>query len=306
MAASIPFFSKLGTSINAFLEVVTADALKSQAHDLGGIVALALTVVILWKSLEVILGKVQDPMREVLWDLFTKSVVVSFCLNADGWLSLVGETMKGINEWAGGGSLGLYTKLDELTEMTRTLAVYMDDQAPTMTGWFFSALPWIGFGIGVIPAFVMCLTTGLMLAALITIAPLVFFCLLFNILKEVFKSWLNLILANTIAVIFAALFLQVIINVMKKWLSALPTSGADLFLIGFMMIVLGILMSTFLAIARDISKALAAVSFESAMHSNFGKALGDSGKVAGTTAGGATAAKEALSSGYKHLRGKLQ
>ncbi|MCR1812078.1 type IV secretion system protein [Sulfurospirillum sp. hDNRA2] len=306
MAGSIPFFTKLGTSINAFLEVVTADALKSQAHDLGGIVALALTVVIIWKGLQVVLGKMQDPLREMLWDIFTKSVVVSFCLNADGWLSLVGETMKGINEWAGGGELGLYTKLDELTEMTRTLAVYMDDQAPMGMGWFFSALPWVGFGIGIIPAFVMCLTTGLMLASLITIAPLVFFCLLFDILKEVFKSWLNLILANTIAVIFAALFLQVIINVMKKWLAALPSSGADLLLIGFMMIVLGILMSTFLAIAREISKALAAVSFESAMHSNFGKALNDTGKTAGTTAAATNIAKEGVSTGYKYLRGKLQ
>jgi len=306
MANNITFFSDLGTTINDFLNIVTADALKSQAHDLGGIVALALTVVILWKSLEVILGKVQDPMREVLWDLFTKSVVVSFCLNADGWLSLVSETMKGINEWAGGGALGLYTKLDELTEMTRTLAVYMDDQAPTMTGWFFSALPWIGFGIGVIPAFVMCLTTGLMLAALITISPLVFFCLLFNILKEVFKSWLNLILANTIAVIFASLFLQVIINVMKKGLSGFPNSSGDLLLIGFMTIVLGILMTAFLAIAREISQALAAVSFESAMNSNFGKALNNTGKAAGTAAAAANIAKKGISTGYKHLRGKLQ
>lgn len=311
---AIKFFSELGTSINDFLNVVTADALKSQAHDLGAIMGIALTVVIVWKGLEVILGKSQDPMREIIWDIFTKSVVVSFCLNADGWLTMVGETVKGINEWAGGGPLGLYTKLDELTETTRTLSLYMDNQAPIGTGWFFGILPWIGFALGIVPAFVMCLTTSLMVTALITISPLVFFCLLFGVLKDIFKSWLNLILANTISVLFASLFLQVIINIMKRWLETFTNSGGDLFLMGFMVIILGILMTAFLAVSREISQALAAVSFNSAMHSNFGKALGDTGKAAGGAAAGAkavanTKAGKAVGSQLKSLantaRGKI-
>lgn len=67
----------------------------------------------MYKGYQTIAGRNQDPVRDIIWDVARKMFILTFVLNINGWLDLSISALKGLYEWAGGGT-EFYKQLDEL------------------------------------------------------------------------------------------------------------------------------------------------------------------------------------------------
>ena len=239
----------------------------------------------MYKGFQILFGKSKDPIRELIWDLTMKAIIITFALNVGGWLDLVINAMKGLYEWAGGGT-NLYAQLDSIFDKTRELADIVYDKAGSgitdaIVGTVYMILVYIGFLIGILPSLIIIITTTFTLKLLILVAPLMFFSLMYGWTKNMFTQWLSLVFANTFTVLFVATFFGSVITIFQDFIVHSQGSETDPAPIVLQVIVTGVVLSMLVGISKVLAERLAQASMESAMSSKFGQALAQSGAVAG-------------------------
>ncbi len=114
-------FQTLGLSIEQIINAIRQTGTSDKIAELMVLFSIIITLVIMYKGYEVLMGKSQSPIRELTWDIAGKLLVITFALNLGGWLDLVIGAMDGIYEWAGGGAQ-MYQNLDEMFANTAKLA----------------------------------------------------------------------------------------------------------------------------------------------------------------------------------------
>lgn len=272
------FFQILEEKIEQIFSILETGVNSSMMQQLSSLFAISITLFVMYKGFLVLFGKSKEPIRELIWDLTMKAVIITFALNVDGWLTLVTEAMKGIHTWAGGG-ISLFSELDNLLEATVKLESALSDKGNMVSAFFYGLIVYVGFLIGSLPALFLVITTTFTLKVLILIAPFMFFSLMYGWTKNMFTQWLSLIFANTFTVLIVSLILKSTVDIFIRYQLFLveKISTIDPFLTSIQVLIYGLLLALFVNIAKVLAERLAQASMESAMSSAFGKSMRTAG-----------------------------
>ena len=275
------FFQVLGVKIDEIFAYLETGINSTMMQQLSVLIAISITLFVMYKGFQTLLGKSKDPIRELIWDLFMKIIAITFALNVDGWLTLVTEAMNGLHSWAGGG-VSLFSELDALFEATVKLENALSDKGNMVSAFFYGVIIYAGFIVGSLPALFLIITTTFTLKILILVAPFMFFALMYGWTKNMFTQWLNLIIANTLTVLVVSLILKSTVDMFIKYQLFLvkEVANIDPFLTSIQVLIYGLLLALFINISKVLAERLAQVSMESAMSSSFGRSLNTAGALA--------------------------
>jgi type IV secretion system protein VirB6 len=243
--------------------VTLNDAMVSQMiQDLKSILTVSITIYIIYKAYLIWAGKIQEPMKDILWDFASKAVIIAFIFNADGWLKLSVSAINSFHDWAAGDSAVLFANLDAIVStsilMDEPMLAYNKDSIYP----FIVTGKWIGVGLGIAVPFFTMMLAKVALQILIVTAPIFIFCKLFGFMKGVFAGWLRLVITNILITLFLTLLIQSSKDFME-WLIVecmkLVANGAQMV---FFLIIGGIFQAAMAKLAVSIAQGIASVDIE--------------------------------------------
>ncbi|EAJ2471109.1 type IV secretion system protein [Campylobacter coli] len=290
------FFQFLGESIQQIIDAIRQIGTSDKVAELSVLLSIIITLVIMYKGYEVLMGISQSPIRELTWDIAGKLLAITFALNIGGWLTLVINAMDGIYEWAGGGTQ-MYKTLDEMYANTAQLANIIWAKSSGVGGAILAIvamlLCYVGFVIAVVPTLAIFVITTFTQTLLVITAPIVFWLLIFKSTKNVFTQWIGLLLSNTLVILLVGLFLSVFMEQISGWISLLSSkiqAGAEVLGISIFFVIASLVLVIMIISAKLYAEKVANVSMEGAMGGVIGSVLNPVGRLAGW-AGGKVAGK---------------
>ncbi|EHO6398185.1 type IV secretion system protein [Campylobacter coli] len=285
------FFQFLGESIQQIIDAIRQVGTSDKVAELSVLLSIIITLVIMYKGYEVLMGTSQSPIRELTWDIVGKLVAITFALNLGGWLDLTISTMDGLYEWAGGGTQ-MYKTLDEMYANTAQLANIIWAKSSGVGGAILAIvamlLCYVGFVIAVVPTLAIFVITTFTQTLLVITAPIVFWLLVFKATKNVFTQWIGLLLSNTLVILLVGLFLSVFMEQISGWISLLSSkiqAGAEVLGISIFFVIASLVLVIMIISAKLYAEKVANVSMEGAMGGVIGSVLNPVGRLAGWTAG---------------------
>ncbi|EIO3772330.1 type IV secretion system protein [Campylobacter upsaliensis] len=300
-------FQTLGLSIEQIINAIRQTGTSDKIAELMVLFSIIITLVIMYKGYEVLMGKSQSPIRELTWDIAGKLLAITFALNLGGWLDLVIGAMDGIYEWAGGGAQ-MYQNLDEMFANTAKLANTIWDKSSGVGGAILAIvamlLCYIGFCIAVIPTLSILIVTTFTQTLLVISAPIVFWLLVFKATRNVFTQWIGLLLSNTLVLLLVGLFLKTFMNQMSSWInyfSQATYAGDDVLGTSIFYVIASLILVIMIFSAKIFAEKVANVSMEGAMGAAMSSVLSPAGQLAMKPAGKAAG----MAMNYGKAGGKL-
>ncbi|HEF9734361.1 TPA: type IV secretion system protein [Campylobacter coli] len=288
------FFQFLGKSIQQIVDAIRQVGTNDKVAELSVLLSIIITLVIMYKGYEVLMGRSQSPIRELTWDITGKLVAITFALNLGGWLDLTISTMDGLYEWAGGGTQ-MYKTLDEMYANTTQLANIIWAKSSGVGGAILAIvamlLCYVGFIIAVAPTFAILVVTTFTQTLLVITAPIVFWLLIFKSTKNVFTQWIGLLLSNTLVILLVGLFLKTFMGEINGWIVSLSQhvqSGSEVLGTSIFFVIASLVLVIMIISAKIYAEKIANVSMEGAMGGAIGSALNPVSRLAGWTAGKTT------------------
>ncbi|EAL1595579.1 type IV secretion system protein [Campylobacter jejuni] len=293
---NLDLFQTLGKSIQQIVDAIRQVGASDKVAELSVLLSIIITLVIMYKGYEVLMGTSQSPIRELTWDIAGKLLAITFALNIGGWLTLVINAMDGIYEWAGGGTQ-MYKTLDEMYANTAQLANIIWAKSSGVGGAILAIvamlLCYVGFVIAVVPTLAIFVITTFTQTLLVITAPIVFWLLIFKSTKNVFTQWIGLLLSNTLVILLVGLFLSVFMEQVSTWIkyfAKVTQAGDEVLGTSIFFVIASLVLVIMIISAKLYAEKVANVSMEGAM----GSALNPVSRLAGWTAGkaaGKTGAK---------------
>ncbi|EAI5776300.1 type IV secretion system protein [Campylobacter jejuni] len=310
---NLDLFQTLGKSIQQIVDAIRQVGASDKVAELSVLLSIIITLVIMYKGYEVLMGTSQSPIRELTWDIAGKLLAITFALNIGGWLTLVINAMDGIYEWAGGGTQ-MYKTLDEMYANTAQLANIIWAKSSGVGGAILAIvamlLCYVGFVIAVVPTLAIFVITTFTQTLLVITAPIVFWLLIFKSTKNVFTQWIGLLLSNTLVILLVGLFLSVFMEQVSTWIkyfAKVTQAGDEVLGTSIFFVIASLVLVIMIISAKLYAEKVANVSMEGAM----GSALNPVSRLAGWTAGkaagktvnaGKTGAKLAAKGGYSFAK----
>ncbi|EKM9285579.1 type IV secretion system protein [Campylobacter upsaliensis] len=300
-------FQTLGLSIEQIVNAIRQTGTSDKIAELMVLFSIIITLVIMYKGYEVLMGKSQSPIRELTWDIAGKLLVITFALNLGGWLDLVIGAMDGIYEWAGGGAQ-MYQNLDEMFANTAQLTNIIWAKSSGIGGAILAIvamlLCYIGFCIAVIPTLSILIVTTFTQTLLVISAPIVFWLLVFKATRNVFTQWIGLLLSNTLVLLLVGLFLKTFMNQMSSWIKYFAQetqTGGEVLKISIFFVIASLILVIMIFSAKIFAEKVANVSMEGAMGGAMSSVLSPAGQLAMKPAGKAAG----MAMNYGKAGGKL-
>lgn len=100
MATTI--FSEIQSGVDEILKIFTDATLNEKFTWVQGSLAAILTVVIMYKGFQTLAGRTQSPIKELVWDISKKLLIIMFVLNINGWFTQSKELCDAFYDWASG------------------------------------------------------------------------------------------------------------------------------------------------------------------------------------------------------------
>ena len=201
-------FSYIQTLADRITDSITTAAVAPQVTQLNLILTAWFTLYVMAKGYMILSGKSDEPVKGLLFRLSMYAIIVAFATNAGNWFTMVTDAINGLNLWASG-NVDLYDRLDQMLAQVLKMGAIMEDTDGTFefTGLFCQVAVLIAFTIVAIPAIGIIIVADFTLKILIMIGPIMIFSLLFDWVKGIFGKWVQLILNNTLTVLFVEYFL---------------------------------------------------------------------------------------------------
>ncbi|EQB8745020.1 type IV secretion system protein [Campylobacter upsaliensis] len=304
---NLDLFQTLGKSIQQIVDAIRQVGTNDKIAELMVLFSIIITLVIMYKGYEVLMGKSQSPIRELTWDIAGKLLVITFALNLGGWLDLVIGAMDGIYEWAGGGAQ-MYQNLDEMFANTAQLTNIIWAKSSGIGGAILAIvamlLCYIGFCIAVIPTLSILIVTTFTQTLLVISAPIVFWLLVFKATRNVFTQWIGLLLSNTLVLLLVGLFLKTFMNQMSSWIKYFAQetqTGGEVLKISIFFVIASLILVIMIYSAKIFAEKVANVSMEGAMGGAMSSVLSPAGQLAMKPAGKAAG----MAMNYGKAGGKL-
>ncbi|EAJ0765387.1 type IV secretion system protein [Campylobacter jejuni] len=289
-------FQFLGESIQQIIDAIRQVGTSDKVAELSVLLSIIITLVIMYKGYEVLMGTSQSPIRELTWDIAGKLLAITFALNIGGWLTLVINAMDGIYEWAGGGTQ-MYKTLDEMfvntINLTDIIWAKTSGFADSLMAIAAMLLCYVGFVIAVVPTLAIFVITTFTQTLLVITAPIVFWLLIFKSTKNVFTQWIGLLLSNTLVILLVGLFLSVFMEQISNWIQYFikeTQTGGEVLKTSIFFVIASLVLVIMIISAKLYAEKVANVSMEGAMGGVIGSVLNPVGRLAGW-AGGKVAGK---------------
>ncbi|HDZ5008024.1 TPA: type IV secretion system protein [Campylobacter jejuni] len=293
---NLDLFQTLGDSIQQIIDAIRQAGTSDKVAELSVLFSIIITLVIMYKGYEVLMGKSQSPIRELTWDITGKLLAITFALNLGGWLDLTISAMDGLYEWAGGGTQ-MYKNLDELfintTQLTKTIWAKTNGIGDSILAIFAMLLCYIGFTIAVVPVLTIFVVTAFTQTLLVITAPIIFWLLIFKATKNVFTQYIGLLLSNTLVILLVGLFLKTFMNQISTWInyfSKVTQAGDEVLGTGIFFVIAAFVLVIMINSAKLFAEKVANVSMDGAMGGVMSNALSPASRLAGK-AGGKVAGK---------------
>ncbi|EAJ1255036.1 type IV secretion system protein [Campylobacter lari] len=287
-------FQTLGESIQQIIDAIRQTGTSDKVSELSVLLSIIITLVIMYKGYEMLMGRSQSPIRELTWDIAGKLLAITFALNLGGWLDLVISAMDGIYEWAGGGTQ-MFQNLDEMFANTMKLAdtiwAKTSGIADSLMAVVAMLLCYIGFAIAVVPTLAILVVTTFTQTLLVIVAPIIFWLLVFKATKNVFTQWIGLLLSNTLVILLVGLFLQTFMGQMSNWISYFieeTQTGGEVLKTSIFYVIASLILVIMIISAKLFAEKVANVSMEGAMGGAISGALNPVSRLAGKAGGKAT------------------
>ncbi|HEB7543262.1 type IV secretion system protein [Campylobacter coli] len=291
---NLDLFQTLGESIQQIIDAIRQVGTSDKVTELSVLLSIIITLVIMYKGYEVLMGTSQSPIRELTWDIAGKLLAITFALNIGGWLTLVINAMDGIYEWAGGGTQ-MYKTLDEMYANTAQLASIIWAKTSGFVDSLMAVvamlLCYVGFAIAVVPTLAIFVITTFTQTLLVITAPIVFWLLIFKSTKNVFTQWIGLLLSNTLVILLVGLFFSVFMKQISTWIKYFAQeiqTGGEVLKISIFFVIASLVLVIMIISAKLFAEKIANVSMEGAMGGAIGSALNPVSRLAGWTAGKTT------------------
>ena len=271
-------FQKLGSTINEILNFLKTQSNSDLITTLASLIAITITIQVILKAYLTIAGKINDPIRDVIFDLMIKMFIAIFALNIGGWLDLVKDAMEQLHNSFSGGE-NLYAVLDAKLDAVIKLNAKLYENAEIWDGSIFQSLigiilNLISFMIGIVPAFLVMITTDITLRLILISAPIVMFARLYGWFKNVFTQWLAIFIGNLLTVYMVGMLLNQFSLKYGEFLAKVDANvnNVDAIAIGMQGIMYGFLLFMLLKTVVTIAEKLAQVSIEGVGENGFNKA----------------------------------
>lgn len=228
------------------------------------------TIYALWYAYTVLAGKQKSPVQDFIWNLTRLFVILMFVKNMDGWLNYALTGIDGLKETLSG-NVDVWTWLDQLWTKVQQVAAHImakDTSTYVKTDGAIGALFTYGGGVvALLAASIAFLMAEITLKMLAVTAPLFIFCLMFGFLRQMFNSWLQLIISSCLILLFGSLALRAGTSYLNVILSlAVDTATQrNLIQVGATALVAGIFMAFVILQAKTYASQIASVGAEGAM-----------------------------------------
>jgi len=271
-------FQKLGSTINEILYFLKTQSNSNLIVTLASLIAITITIQVILKAYLTLAGKINDPIRDVIFDLMIKMFIAIFALNIGGWLDLIKDAMEQLHNSFSGGE-NLYAVLDAKLDSVLLLNAKLYESSKISDGSLFQALigiilNLISFMIGIVPAFLVMITTDITLRLILILAPIVIFARLYGWFKNVFTQWLAIFIGNLLTVYMVGMLLNQFSLKYGEFLAKVDVNvnNVDAIAIGMQGIMYGFLLFMLLKTVVTIAEKLAQVSIEGVGENGFNKA----------------------------------
>ncbi len=260
-------FVSFGNWIDTFFDFLK-DSNTGVVQTLSSLLALTVTIQIMFKAYQTFGGKVNEPIKELVWDIAIRMIIVGVALNFGGYLDTIKFAMENLQNIMSG-SESLYSGLDKKLDATLILisriwenvGVFFGDSIGLAILTTICVL--VSFFLGVIPAFVTILMTSITLKLLMLVLPLVLFAQTYPWFKNIFQQWLGLFVSN----LFTVFIVGTVFNIFsEKYASTIETLNTAKKLLPFPImsdsLIMGIVLFGIFKVAADIAEKLGNVSIE--------------------------------------------
>lgn len=224
------FFAYAQSQIESLMDGVVETAQSSFAESLASITTGAVTLYIVFYGYMVLLGKVNSPVRELLWKGASFALILAFVNNSNGLLTLAGGAVQDLSTIGSGGSAVGMAFLDELMDKSFDLAIELYDQGDMVSGSLAFILVTLSFGLLFVTIFSVIVISQFVTFFLLAFAPLFIFCLMWGWLKDSFAQYLSALLGNALIIITVRLISGTIIQFASNALNG--SSGSNVLLVG--------------------------------------------------------------------------
>ncbi|MFS1538337.1 MAG: type IV secretion system protein [Candidatus Phlomobacter fragariae] len=282
----VGFFEKFSRDVLGSVDKIS-DAYQSQyAQGIIAIASSAIVIYILWKGYQILAGKSQTPVQDLVWDLSKFAIILMFIQNIDGYLTAATDALQGLKEeFAGRNSV--WKTLDHLFDSTQKLGKTIHDLDPSTyikdEGIIGQALVWAGSMILMVVSAVVFITAEVTMKLLVVTAPIFIFCLMFGFLRTMFNNWLKALFSSVLTILFATLVIKIAMDYQGDILTQVlrESKANNLITMGSMVFLAGALSALLVSIAKGFASQLAGVGVERAVQGMATIGLGAAGLAAG-------------------------
>lgn len=226
------------------------------------------------------LGKVDNPVRQIVYKMMMFGFISLFAFNAGEWYTYSINAIKGLSDWLAGGSIDvIFAKLDDgiLTIDSLSNIFFEHDSIK-----WLKLLAIMGTGIIFLSYMLVALFASILLVinmvtlqVVIVLAPFAFVSLFFPKINAIFDRWLEMIIANVFTIFFLSLFTNAIFDVYISILNKLDpvsvtpgfiydSTNVTIFMTTFTIFAFSVLAFVLLRLSTSLAEKLSAVSIESA------------------------------------------
>ena len=258
-------FQYIGNWITELFDFLKSSSNTDVVQVLSTLVGLTITIQIIIKAFQVASRKSQAPTQELVWDISLKVLIIGIALNMSGFLDAIKISMEELHNLMSGDK-NLYAVLDSKLEATVKLADMVDDESPYGTGWFYSGLIYLSFLLGIIPSFLIVITTDITLRLLLLIAPIVIFFRAYSWGKQMFEQWLSIFFTNLLTVFIVGTILNLFVNKYGSFITTQQEAvkEIDVLTIVGQTLIMSLLLFSIMKLAVTMAEKIGSVSIESA------------------------------------------
>jgi len=269
-------FKTMGDGLVALLDPSKSVALVAGFQS---IVATWAVIYILYIAYMFYLGKVDNPVRQIIYKMMMFGFISLFAFNSGEWYDFAIGAIKGLSDWLSGGGIDvIFAKLDDgILAINKISKVYFKYDSTT-----FKLLAVVGTGIIFVSYMLISLLASILLVIntltlqiIFILAPFAFVSLFFPFVRGIFDRWLEMIISNVFTIFFLSLFTNVVFDKYQKILDDLkPTTTTtgffgdsttvDIFLSAFAIVGYSVLGFFLLLMSTQLASKLSSVSIESA------------------------------------------
>lgn len=273
-------FQYIGNWISELFDFLKSSSNTEVVQALSTLVGLTIILQIMIKAYQVMAGKSQSPTQELIWDIAVKMLIISIALNLSGFLDAIKSSMEELHNLMSGDN-NLYAVLDEKLTATMKLADIVYDEGNAFSGPFYAIIIFLSFLLGIVPSFLIVVTTDITLRLLLLIAPIVIFFRAYSWGKQMFDQWLSTFFTNLLTVFMVGIMLSLFVDKYGNFInhqSAEVGQNVNLLMITGQTIIMSLLLFFLMKLVVTMAEKIGSVSIESAPKS--ASSLNDSRKSA--------------------------